>query len=170
MYLFTPSANPIRRLSRLGDFRYEVPVGREVALGRLAEHTREFDPLGVGHRSGGVLAWLRGDRLRVWRATFWRRQPGRGALVLDGVVEERGDATVISGQVRLAPGFILGFVWVLLAIVLMVLARFPPVLVVAVLLVGLGQYVVLGVAAHRDAGPLLEFVDGAISGGTPKSF
>jgi hypothetical protein len=166
-YEFTPEHNPLRRFDRLGAFRYEVPLPRTAAVARLRAHTIEFDPLAVGQGRGGVRSWLRGDRLRVWKSTVWRRQPGRGALVLDAHVEDHEDSTVFAGTLHLAPAFVLSFTWIFLAVVLMVVSRFPPELIALVLVVGVGQYMVLAVAAHRDADWLLQFVDVALQGGEP---
>jgi hypothetical protein len=167
VYEFIPERSPLRRFDRLGAFRYEVPLAREAALARLSTHTLEFDPLAVGQGRGGVRAWLRGDRLRVWKSTLWRRQPARGALVFDAHITGTEDATTFAGTLHLAPAFVLSFAWIFLAVVLMVVARFPPELIALVLVAGVGQYMVLALAAHRDATWLLGFIDQALQEDEP---
>ncbi|HEY8740463.1 MAG TPA: hypothetical protein VIN56_07715 [Candidatus Dormibacteraeota bacterium] len=169
VYEFTPAADPIRGAMTLGTFRYEVPLAREEALARIQAATRVFDPLGVGQGHGGVLSWLQGGRLRVWKSTFWRRMPGRGALVFDATLAGEGEATLITGRLHLGLGFVIGIAWVLAIVVLAVVIGFPPVVVAVITVLGLGQYVVVAAAAHRDAAPLLDFVDQALSSRSPPS-
>jgi hypothetical protein len=141
-----------------------IPPG--TVLDRLEASTRRWsfvDWFRAG--TGEFKHHVRAPRFRLWRSTYFRNSPYRGALVLDAAAVETGVGTQVRGEVQFGAAFAINLLLFSLIILVVATSKPRPGLAVVFAVAWLIQFAVFRALAARDVARIRDVVRYAVDDG-----
>jgi hypothetical protein len=159
VYEFRPAPNPLARAWRPGGFTFSTGLSPAEVGDRVRARTRGYDQRRPRRGREHMVSWVQADRVRVWRSTFWRSQPSRGALLFDARLEEIAGGTRLDGRLRLDVAYIATVAWTAAYLVFAFFIHLPAPLMAVLVLVSAIQLLGIALLAPHDGRPMLDFID-----------
>ena len=118
-------------------------------------------------RMGGD-GWVHRDTpngFHLWKSTFFRDSPSRGALLLDATILDDGSGAQIMGRLRMGTGLLAFYGYFAALLIVFFLDRTPDNVWLVFVGLALGQAVILRALAQRDIGRMSAVIEWAVADG-----
>ena len=159
----TPAPFP-ENIWSVGSIAASTKLPPDSIVTRLQGSSRPWRVSGLMSRGYGWVLEVTPRGFKLWKSTYFRQSPSRGAVVLDAVTLENGVGTQVTGSIRMGYGLLISYAIVALVFFALFNGTSYPAGSVFLVLYAV-QLVVLRVLAQRELGRMTDFLRLAVDDG-----